>query len=101
MLISRHMRTERGRWREKVRRWKKEVDQAESGLGDSKLSATDLVGDRPRFNPSQEYITKIALQVIHLEQNILTKHDLTTRKRARVERELGFLKRILQGDTTS
>jgi hypothetical protein len=88
------MRSERDSWRRKVGNWQKGIDQSNQGLEGSKVSAIDLVGERPPFQPSQEYKARITIEALHLG-DVLTRDTLSTRKRARVESHLQNLQSIL------
>lgn len=88
------MPSEREKWRKAVRNWERQVDRAEQGLEDSKVSATDFIGERPSFQPSQEYIVRIEAETSHLEK-ILTTNVLNDRKRAKVETQFQHLRAIL------
>jgi hypothetical protein len=89
------MRSERQEWRKAVRNWERRVNRIEQGLEDSKVSATDLVGERPDFHPSQDYRGRISEQASHLVHRLATV-PLDGRKRARTETQLKSLLTILQ-----
>lgn len=89
-------RSERAHWRKKVRNWERRIAQTEQGLDDSKVSAQDIVGERPIFQPSEDYIKEIASHASNLRVK-LAKGGMSSRKLARMEAQLSHLETILQG----
>jgi hypothetical protein len=89
------MKSERQQWMKAVRNWERRVDNAEQGLEGSKVSATDFVGERPEFHPSQDYRDRISEQASHMVHRLATV-PLDGRKRVRIETQLKNLLTILQ-----
>lgn len=89
------MRSERQEWIKAVRNWERRVNHIEQGLEDSKVSATDFVGERPDFHPSQDYRGRISEQASHMVHRLATV-PLSNSKKIKIETQLKNLLTILQ-----
>jgi len=93
------MTSERQKHRRAVRNWEKTITHVEQKLEGSKVEASDFVGGRPSFEPSQTYLGRVILHASHIQAK-LNRGGLSDRKQANLKDHLLHLLAILQEGKT-